>query len=39
MAKYDKNLYFEHSLWPNLTKIITVKENGKEAVTLNTVYG
>ena len=48
MYEYNNNHYFKckcsgnhhvkHSLWSNLTKIITVKANGKETVTLNTFY-
>ena len=48
MTKTDKNHYlkckcqgnhhFKHSLWLNLTKIITLNANAQEIVTLNTVY-
>ena len=31
-------IHVKHSLWSNLTKIITVEANGKETVSLNTVY-
>ena len=33
-CKYLGNHHVKHSLWSNLTKIITVKANGKETVTL-----